>query len=287
MFLPNQVTVIIPCYQDQSQLDAAIAAVMACEPAEILIGDDGSSPPLRLPPGARDTRIIRLPTRSGSYAARNACICEARSPVLAFTDADCLPDPHWIRHGAAALDEADLAGGRVRFNLSSPASASQRIDAQMNMRNDLSIPERGVAKTANLFVRKSLFDEIGLFDLVQSGGDVAWTARATRAGYSMVYVADAIVSHPARGFLEMLNKSWRVGRGMPRARAAEGQAPATLWRQALRALIPPSPAYLRRQMAAMQLPGVAAFLRLAAATWSFRLVTAAAIAWSLLRNRGG
>jgi hypothetical protein len=68
-----------------------------------------------------------------------------------------------------------------------------------------------VAKTANLFVKISLFDEIGMFPHhATSGGDVQWTAMATRAGHKLVYTPCAIVKHLARTLNELLKKQYNI-----------------------------------------------------------------------------
>ncbi|TVR66476.1 MAG: glycosyltransferase family 2 protein [Candidatus Competibacteraceae bacterium] len=71
--------------------------------------DNASKPPLRLNPTVADfARIVVCPT-PGAYAARNAGIAAARGEVLAFTDADRIPDRNWIRAGVAALAGAEPA----------------------------------------------------------------------------------------------------------------------------------------------------------------------------------
>jgi len=81
------------------------------------------------------------------------------------------------------------------------------------MRNDESV-RNGVAKTANVFARAAVVEEIGLFpqELI-SGGDVHWTRAATDAGFELVYAPEAVVTHSSRQLWELLRKQYRVGTG--------------------------------------------------------------------------
>jgi hypothetical protein len=69
--------------------------------------------------------------------------------------------------------------------------------------------------TANLFVARPVFDEVGFFrdDLV-SGGDYEFGRRASLSGHKLVYASRAVVQHPARkSFRSKLSKTKRVAIG--------------------------------------------------------------------------
>jgi GT2 family glycosyltransferase len=79
---------------------------------------------------------------------------------------------------------------------------------------EAAVRERGVAKTANLFIRKEILTRIGLFPgHLVSGGDIYFTAKAVREGYRLVYSSSACIYHPTRTFFQLLAKSMRVGAG--------------------------------------------------------------------------
>jgi glycosyltransferase AglE len=82
------------------------------------------------------------------------------------------------------------------------------------MQQERSIRDRKVAKTANLFVRATVFSVVGRFpDAMKSGGDVYWTRRATTLGHRLVYARQAEVAHPTRRLRDLLRKQYRVGKG--------------------------------------------------------------------------
>jgi hypothetical protein len=85
------------------------------------------------------------------------------------------------------------------------------------------LQSRGV--TANLFVGRQLFDELGGFDAsLPSGGDYDLVRRSVERGARLAYAQDAVVRHPTlddcRAFL---GKIWRTNRcaALRRARAGD------------------------------------------------------------------
>jgi glycosyltransferase involved in cell wall biosynthesis len=161
-------------------------------------------------------RTLQEPAR-GSYAARNKGVRESDSEFVCFTDSDCRPSEDWLLAGVKKLKEtgAHVAGGAVEFTFPQlKRSVFEVFDAETNMQIERDIQSRQVAKTANLFVRREAFDRVGLFDAaLRSGGDVSWTAVASGVGLGLVYAKEAVVRHPARGAVALLNKQIRVGEG--------------------------------------------------------------------------
>ncbi len=220
MKLNPLVSVIVPVRNGAAHVGECLTALCAqtwpAEALEVIVVDDGSVDETRA--RVRDFPVTLLTARgTGSpYAARNAGISHARGEILAFTDSDCVPVKEWVAQGVATLEAeaADLAGGQVRFRCSEPPRTAELVDGLHNLDHERSIPERGVAKTGNLFVRRSVFEAIGPFDPERrSGEDVAFSTRAGGAGYTLVYAPEALVEKRARGALSLWRKQWRVGRG--------------------------------------------------------------------------
>ena len=220
------VSVIVPARNAAAHIEQLLQGLAAqVYPAtrhEIVVVDNGSDDRTSeivtsAIPRFHGRMSLRYETQiPGSYAARNKGIKNARGEVLAFTDADCIPQEQWLAAGVHELIErkADLVGGRVRFIFSSRTpNAAEIMDSRINMQVGRDIASRGVAKTANLFVWRHVVEHIGLFPEVMSGGDVMWTGQATRAGYRLAYCEEAEVEHPARSWISLFQKQVRVGRG--------------------------------------------------------------------------
>lgn len=129
----------------------------------------------------------------GPARTRNAGVAATSAPLLAFTDADCVPERDWLARGTAALEEADLVQGAVL-----PERPPGPFDRTLWVRD-----AHGLFETASLFVRRSLLVGLGGFEswLVppdggkELGEDVllGWLAR--RAGARVAFAPDAVVRH--------------------------------------------------------------------------------------------
>lgn len=215
------VSVIIPVYNGVDEieecLDGLIDQTYPTTRREILVVDNGSTDGTpELVRQYEEPQLLEEHQTQSSYAARNKGITTAQGEIIAMIDADCRPVPDWIQNGVKCLCEksADLAGGNVEFTFNSHRSYAELYDSITNMQIEENIRNRNVAKTANLFAKKCVFESIGLFpSQMKSGGDVRWTGRATNAGFDLVYAPKAKVYHPARTLRPLLKKMYRVGRG--------------------------------------------------------------------------
>ncbi|HEX6059021.1 MAG TPA: glycosyltransferase [Gemmatimonadaceae bacterium] len=202
------VTVIVPVRDDAARLGTCLDALAAqrwplCR-LEIVVVDDGSTDGSAEVARARTgVRLVRN-DGSGSYAARNRGLGAARGDIVAFTDADCIPDPGWIAGGVAAL-EADprvgLVGGAVEILPADPSrpTAVELLELLEAFPQRRYIAEGRFAATANAFTRRAVLRDVGTFDgALRSGGDQEWGQRVAARGWRLVHAEDALVRHPAR-----------------------------------------------------------------------------------------
>ncbi len=212
------VSVIIPVYNDTENLKKCLQALAGQNYPqslfEIIVVDNNSTEDIKT---ITEQFSVKLATETnpGSYSARNRGIALAKGQILAFIDSDCLPIEQWIANGVAAFNsEVDLVGGNVVFTFSAHKTFAEVYDSITNMQIKKNIANRKVCKTANLFVKKYVFDAVGLFPTyLKSGGDVIWTKKATEANFNLIYSSEAKVFHPARKLLPLLKKQYRVGKG--------------------------------------------------------------------------
>lgn len=218
------VTVIVPVYNGAAELRLLLPALAAqtypAELTQVLVVDNASTD--RPEEAFRDFprfRLLREPT-PGSYAARNRALQEATGEVLAFTDADCIPEPDWLEKGVAALRStgASLVAGAIRVfpRPGRRASWVERYEMLHAFPQERFAREDHFGATANVFTTRHVMDEVGPFDArLKSGGDRQWGQRVHAAGLAVVFSPDPVVRHPARRDLdEMAKKIRRVVGGI-------------------------------------------------------------------------
>ena len=197
---------------------------------EIVIGDDGSTD------GATeglstDDGLVRVTygPPANSYAARNRAVRLSRAPVLAFCDADCRPEPEWLDRGLAALENSDLVAGRIRIEVPERRTAWTLID--MDSAKDHAFAVRqGVAETANLFMRRDMFERFGGFDdSLPEHGDFDLVERCVAAGARLKFAPDVVVWHPARtSATSVIRAFWKYNRWYATRATRDGRTPSAV-----------------------------------------------------------
>lgn len=233
-----RVTIIVPTYQDWDRLKYCIKALQLqsypSELYEIIIVNNNTSdevPELDL---SENIQIISE-SRPGSYSARNAGLSVAKGDIIAFTDSDCIPDKDWLRNAIRKF-QSDSGVERVTgpvsiFRVSGTSWLSWKFESITAFNQKYNVLN-GVSVTANLFVKKSIFDQVGRFNAsLLSGGDIEWNERATDANITLLFSKDVVVLHPARVSLSDLIIKYRrvTGGGFFRAKDKKKMLNFILW----------------------------------------------------------
>jgi glycosyltransferase involved in cell wall biosynthesis len=253
-------TVLIPTYNRADLLDETLGSLRQLRVPgrrwNVLVVDNNSTDatPNLVRRHARDfpVRLHYLhESRQGRSNALNAGIASADGDIIAMTDDDVRVDEGWLEAACAALTGGDpsvgYAGGPV-----APIWESEPPDWLDLTRGDLwgtiAIQDHGdrpfvyddarkVPLGANMAVRRSLFDAIGLFraDLGRTSGSLLLgqevpelLMRARAAGIRGLYVPAMRVSHhiPARRLDRGYFRRWWFGKGVSRS-ALERTRPVT------------------------------------------------------------
>ncbi len=190
--MPSRVSVITPARDAAGTLPTLLDALAAqtAPAAEVIVIDDGSSDDTRAiaERHAVVTQVV-IGTGHGPGAARNAGVAASSGDVLAFTDADCIPEPGWLAAGLEALQDADLVQGRVEAD--GPVGPYDRT---------VRVPRFShLYETANLLLRREWF--VGFEPWLsparskELAEDVWLGWRIRRAGGRVAFAEDAVVRH--------------------------------------------------------------------------------------------
>lgn len=220
-----RISVIIPVHNDYGRLRLCLDALenqsFRKDFFEIIVVDNRSS---KVPQWIMDypgLRFFQEDTMKSSYAARNHGIKHASGAILAFMDADCIPDENWLQNAEQTMEEGgiDLLAGAIIFQEGEEAGFFKKLDSKIHLQQKANAL-MGSANTANLFVRKALFEKFGLFPQWQSVADTFWTHSASD-GKTVQYSANSIVYHPTRDFWALVKKRVRIGKGLAQSRASQ------------------------------------------------------------------
>jgi glycosyltransferase involved in cell wall biosynthesis len=193
---------------------------------EVIVADDGSTDkPERF--ATDDNWLTVLPgAPSNSYAARNRGVAASAAASIAFCDADCVPDSTWLERGMARLETVGLVAGRIRFERPERRTTWAFIDMETS-KNHEQLASLGLGETANLFVRRQVFDDVGGFDAsIDEHGDFDFVERCIGAGVGIVFDETAVVSHPVRVCCkDVLRAHWIYSKGYAERTARAGLLP--------------------------------------------------------------
>jgi cellulose synthase/poly-beta-1,6-N-acetylglucosamine synthase-like glycosyltransferase len=200
------VAVIVPVRNGEATirtcLDALLAQDWPRQVLELIVVDNRSTDATQAVVAQYPVRLVEERDVQSSYAARNRGVAESHAELLAFTDADCVPDPGWVRALATAFEDhgVGLAAGPIEAwraeRLVERYQAVRALRAERTVRH----PVLPFAQTANAACPRVVFDAVGGFDAACTfGGDLDFCWRVQRStGLRLTYEPAALVRHRHR-----------------------------------------------------------------------------------------
>ena len=153
--------------------------------------------------------------KSSSYASRNVGVKQSQGDILAFTDVDCILDKDWLINIQNILNNINdiVVSGMISLYFEDKRNIWENFDKIVHMRNDERIDKKEIA-TANMAISKKIFNRIGFFDEVTSGGDFNFAKRAIKNGFKIKFCNNVKVLHPTRkSYSEIKKKLLRLSFG--------------------------------------------------------------------------
>lgn len=212
-----KLSVIIPHLNEPDNLRRCLVSLEEQRrddlPFEIIVVDNGSA---ELPYDVCDAVAgVRLEREAipGPGPARNRGAAVARSPLLAFIDADCVAEPGWVRSIVDSMEERSdiaFAGGDIAILMKDPGrpSAVEAYESIYSYRARLYVECHGYVATGNMSVRARVFADVGPFGGISTMEDTEWGQRATRLGHRILFLPDAKVLTPSCKSFPELAMRW-------------------------------------------------------------------------------
>jgi len=167
---------------------------------EVIIVDDGShDATAQIAANFPEFRLIRQPNK-GLSAARNVGLHAALGELIAYTDSDCVVDPHWLAFMVRAMAEGGLDGcGGPNYAPHEDGWIEGCVAASPGAPSHVLIGDERAEHLAgcNMLFRKAALEDAGGFDpqFTAAGDDVDICWRLMDAGYVLGYCPSAFVWH--------------------------------------------------------------------------------------------
>jgi len=188
---------------------------------EVIIVDDGShDATAQIAANFPEFRLIRQPNK-GLSAARNVGLHAALGELIAYTDSDCVVDPHWLAFMVRAMAEGGLDGcGGPNYAPHEDGWIEGCVAASPGAPSHVLIGDERAEHLAgcNMLFRKAALEDAGGFDpqFTAAGDDVDICWRLMDAGYVLGYCPSAFVWHFRRNTIKAY---YRQQRGYGKAEA--------------------------------------------------------------------
>jgi GT2 family glycosyltransferase len=187
---------------------------------EVIVVDDGSTDDTADVARSYGFRVIST-ENCGLSSARNTGLAAATGEIVAYTDDDARPDPHWLAYLASTFVTTDYAG--VGGPNIAPPGDGWIADCVANAPGGpvhvlLSDGEAEHIPGCNMAFRKSTLEAVGGFDprFRVAGDDVDICWRMRDAGLKIAFNPGAMVWHHRRNSVRAY---WSQQRGYGRAEA--------------------------------------------------------------------
>ncbi len=196
-----KISVIIPAYNPGAYLDEALRTVAAqtVPPDEIIVVDDGSTDPITESVLNEWAGRIRLFSQenSGIGPARNKGILNASGDWIAFLDADDLWLPEKLRRQKQSAEGAPDVG-MVSASMRCFVSPELPDETKSRLQFLETHPQAFLASA--VFVRRSLFERVGLFsETLRAGEFIEWCARLRSVNVPTLHLAEVLVHRRVHG----------------------------------------------------------------------------------------
>ncbi len=212
------ISIVIPSYNRKVELERCLRALFVLRyphaHLEVIVVDDASTDSTqtmlaKLMQEAEShelsLRCIRHAFQQGAAISRNTGVEAAKHNIIAYIDSDCVASPEWLHELVPLLQDSRIAavGGMIRgYERRTLLGRYEDVCSSLYMgawsqqvRLNSPLP---YLPTANLLVRRSIWQELGGFAPLPQGEDVDFCRRILLSGAHIRYEARGVVYHDYR-----------------------------------------------------------------------------------------
>ncbi len=223
----RRTTVVIPARDESARIGEVVERARSSA-ARVIVVDDGSLDETAQIAARAGAEVIRHRSSEGPGAARNTGVEATTTELIAFLDADCLPEADWINSLAPHLEAPGCGLVAPRIRGAAPRASGERLVTRWLSRHETDFcpldmgEERGIVgpgrptgflPSAAIVARTEILREAGGFDRsLRHGEDVDLVWRLADAGIDCRYEPAVVVRHHARGDLAgFMRQRWGYG----------------------------------------------------------------------------
>lgn len=201
------VSIVIPARNAQATIKKCIDSILqqSYRNYELIIINDGSTDKTaQILAGYPQAKILITPG-TGPSKARNTGIAQAKGEFVAFTDADCVVDYHWIEELLKGFINERIAGvGGIQKSPADDSCFGRKVHEFLAtfgfisdyIRTSHQIRPVNHNPSCNVIYRKSVLTELtGFLEDLWPGEDVELDYRIRKKGYLLMFNPKAAVFH--------------------------------------------------------------------------------------------
>jgi cellulose synthase/poly-beta-1,6-N-acetylglucosamine synthase-like glycosyltransferase len=209
------ISIIVPVFNAARTLPALLESLVSLDypdsRREVLVVDNGSTDSTPQIAGQHPICFLEEREVLTSYGARNSGARHAKGDLLAFTDGDCIAAPDWLSKLMVGMDDQRIGlnvGEVIGYRPDTPIARLTEETGIMAHRHSLDHKSLQSASTANMLVRRQVWDRLGGFNVtLPAFGDMEFCWRMQiELGLTVGYRPEAMVYHQHRGSYRAL---WR------------------------------------------------------------------------------
>ena len=134
------------------------------------------------------------------YTSRNIGIQHAKSSILAFLDAKCIPNISWLEMGCSYLSDDPLLIIAGKYDVAfDTQDLGNYLYPLLYLNNEKNVSKGYGITAGNFMTTRKIFDDNGVFlDDIHTGNDIEWSKRCLDNRVKINYLPEMTVVYPGQ-----------------------------------------------------------------------------------------